>query len=91
MSEAIKKAKPIGRALRLLGGVYLTILAAPVYLEAGWVYNLSSLGIVIALTLFYMAVHYLVSRRVRNLNKWLGALLAIMPLAVVFILGQDPL
>lgn len=88
MSDAIPKTKPIGRALRLLGGVGLMILAVPVYLKAGWSYNLKSLGVVTALAVFYIGLYYLVSRYSPNLNKWLGAVLAVVPVAVVFILGQ---
>ena len=62
MTEEILKTKPIGRTLRLLGGVALLIIALPVLLRASWTYTLASLGIVIALTLFYTMMHYLISR-----------------------------
>ena len=88
MPEATMKTRPIGRALRLLLSVCLIILALPVYLKAGWRYNLQALGVTVALALFYILVHWLIARFVPNLNKWVGALVAATPVVVVFILGQ---
>ena len=88
MTEEIQKTKPIGRTLRLLGGVALLIIDLPVLLRASWTYTLTSLGIVLALTLFYIMMHYLISRYTPTINRWLGALLALTPVFLVFILGQ---
>ncbi len=88
MTEEILKTKPIGRTLRLLGGVALLIIDLPVLLRASWTYTLASLGIVVALTLFYMMMHYLISRYTPTINRWLGALLALTPVFLVFIFGQ---
>ena len=88
MTEEILKTKPIGRTLRLLGGVALLIIDLPVLLRASWTYTLTSLGIVLALTLFYIMMHYLISRYTPTLNRWLGALLALTPVFLVFIFGQ---
>ena len=56
------KTGPVGRSLRLVAGVGVMIIALPVYFRAGWVYNLKSLGIVLALAVFYTLVHFGVSR-----------------------------
>ena len=83
-----KRAGPIGRSLRLLVAVYLLIIDVPVLLRAGWAYNLASLGLMVVLTLFYMIVHYVVSRYLPNLNQWLGAVLAVTPVFLVWFFGQ---
>jgi hypothetical protein len=64
------------------------IVALPVYFEAGWRYNLRSLGIVVALVAFYALMHYVVSRFVPNLNRWFGAILAVTPVFLVWLFGQ---
>ena len=84
----IKRAGPIGRSLRLLVAVCLLIIDVPVLLRAGWAYNLASLGLMVALTLFYMIVHFVVSRYLPNLNQWLGAALAVTPVFLVWFFGQ---
>ena len=87
MSEN-SKTGPIGRSLRLLVGVSVMIVALPVYFKAGWTYNLSSLGIVLALAVFYTLVHFIISRYAPNLNRCLGAALAVTPVFLVWFLGQ---
>jgi hypothetical protein len=87
-SNLTKRAGPIGRSVRLLVAVFLLIIDVPVLLRAGWAYNLATLGLVVALTLFYMLVHYVVSRHFPNLNPWSGAVLAITPVFLVWFLGQ---
>jgi len=84
----MKKAKICGRLLRLLFGIYLAIITVPVYLRAGLTYNLASLGVALGLIAFYIALHFLVIRFMPNINRWLGALVAFLPVAIVFILGQ---
>ncbi len=83
-----RKTGPIGRALRLVAGAYLAIITVPVYLEAGWGYNLRSLGLFAGLTLFYTLMHLVVSRLVPNLNCWAGAVLAGAPVVMVWFFGQ---
>jgi hypothetical protein len=82
------KTGPIGRSLRLLIGVCVMIVALPVYFKAGWAYNLRSLGIVVALAVFYTVMHIVVSRYAPNFNRCLGAVLAVAPVFLVWLLGQ---
>jgi hypothetical protein len=82
------RAGPIGRSLRLLIGVYVMIVALPVYFSAGWAYNLRSLGIVVALAAFYTLMHLGISRFVPQLHPWLGAFLAVSPVVLVWYFGQ---
>ena len=88
MAERIKKAGPIGRTLRLILAIFLVAIDVPVLLEAGRAYNLRTLGLVIALTFFYMLMHWVVSRHLRNLDRWLGAILAVTPVFLVWFFGQ---
>jgi len=88
MSDGIERAKPIGRVLRLLTGVILLISVVQVVRRASLDYILASSGVVVGLLLFYMFVHLLISKHLPHINRCLGALVAIMPVALVFILGQ---
>jgi hypothetical protein len=74
--------------LRLVFGVCVMIVALPVWFVAGWSYNLRSLGIMAALVLFYTLVHFLVSRYLARLNRWVGAVLAVTPVFLVWYFGQ---
>ena len=64
------------------------IVALPVYFKAGWAYNLRSLGIVVALAVFYTVMHIVVSRYAPNFNRCLGAVLAVAPVFLVWLFGQ---
>jgi len=82
------KAGICGRLLRLVFGVCVMIVALPVWFVAGWGYNLRSLGILAGLVLFYTIVHFVVSRYLAGLNRWFGAILAVMPVFLVWYFGQ---
>ncbi|NNE98675.1 MAG: hypothetical protein HKN25_06610 [Pyrinomonadaceae bacterium] len=84
----MEKTKSCGRSLRLVFGICLAIITIPVYLKAGLNYNLKSLGIALGLIVFYIILHFLVIKLMPSINRWLGALVAILPVAAVFILGQ---
>ncbi len=88
MSEKPKKAGPIGRTLRLIVAIWLVVIDIPVLVKAGSGYNLRMLGLVIALTLFYMFLHWMVSRHLRNLDGRLGAILAVTPVFLLWFYGQ---
>ena len=88
MREDIKKTRPVGRSLRLIVGAILTWVAVPVYFRAGWAYSLASIGVVVALTLFYALMHYVISRYLPNINRGFGAALAVTPVFLVWLFGQ---
>jgi len=83
----MEKARPVGRTLRLLFGFALLFYVSPIYFEAGLNFNLASLGVAAGLTIFYIVVHYLVSRYFLGINPWAGALIALIPVNLVFVFG----
>jgi len=87
-NETMEKTKPVGRTLRLLTGSGLIFYVAPIYFRTDLNFNLASLGIVVGLILLYIVVHYVVSRYLPNINQWFGALVALIPVSIVFILGM---
>jgi hypothetical protein len=88
VTQGIKKTRPVGRSLRLIVGAMLMFVAVPVYFRADWTYGLASLGVVVALTLFYALMHHAISRYLPNVNRWLGAALAVTPVFLVWLFGQ---
>lgn len=88
MTTKARRTGPIGRTLRLLVAVCLLIIDVPVLLKAGTAYNLRTLALVAALAVFYTLVHIAVSRYLLTLNRWLGAVLAIAPVVLVWYFGQ---
>lgn len=88
MQSQSTSAGVIGRAARLVLGVCLAVIALPVYSEAGLVYNLASLGLTVSLVVFYALLHLVMSRLLANLNQWVGAVMAVTPVFLMWYFGQ---
>ncbi len=95
MTEAIieatpsssNRARPIGRILRFLMAGYLIVTVIPHYLGASWQANLKIAAAIGGLIILYTGMHLIIAKFVPRLNRWLGALLAIIPAALLFVLG----
>ena len=81
------KALPVGRILRFCLGALLVVAVWPFFRSAQSKRILGAVLIVVGLTIFYAVVHWLVSSYLPALNRWLGALLAVMPVLLVFVFG----
>ncbi len=86
MSEG-RTAKPVGRVLRLLTGTALTyhVLASHLISEET-TRNLQVAGTVLGLFVFYTVLHLAISKFVPSINAWLGAVIAVTPVFLVFAL-----
>ena len=82
-----ERTMPIGRLLRLTIGVLLILLALRFTFGSSAEILLGAFSVLLAVAVFYAAVHYLVSRVLRNLNRWLGAAIANIPVILVFVFG----
>ncbi|MGH8320237.1 MAG: hypothetical protein ACREUL_20100 [Steroidobacteraceae bacterium] len=82
-------APPIGRVLRGLLGLWCLYVVAANVRSASWELALALVTIVMSFVVLYSALHFLVVRYLRRLNRWVGAVLAVLPAAVVFLLGND--
>ncbi len=90
MSEGIK-ARPVGRVVRLLMGGLLTIqVPASHLIGASPVLTLQVAAAVFGLFVFYTLVHLLISKFVPTINPWVGAVLAVAPVVLVFLMGGLP-
>ena len=81
------RARPIGRILRFLMAGCLIVTVIPNYLGASWQSNLKIAAAIGALVILYIGMHLVIAKYVPRLNRWLGALLAIIPAALFFLLG----
>ncbi len=77
----------IGRILRLLLGIFFVTEVYPVYLDVTLEGSLIRLGWTLALVVFYVLVQIYVTKYLPNINKVIGAILAIGPFLAVFFIG----
>ncbi len=90
MSEGVR-ARPVGRAVRLLMGGFLTIhVPASHLVGASPSLTVQVAGVVLGLVVFYALVHVLISKFVPTIHPWVGALLAVTPVILVFLMGSLP-
>ena len=82
----IQRAMPISRILRLVG-LAVVVLVLQIFSGADAGEILRSVGTALALVPFYAVVHHLVGTFAPRLNRWIGALVAVTPVALVFFMG----
>lgn len=68
-------------------GALLIISIAPVYFRESSIFTLTTLGLDVVLVVFYSAVHLAVSKYLPQINKWLGAVLALAPVVFLYVFG----
>lgn len=86
----IPGAAPGSRILRFLLGVALLFWMLPRVLGASPANQLRVWAVVVGLTVFYGLVHWLLGRYLRWLHPWVGAAVAVAPVAVVALAGAIP-
>ncbi len=80
----LRRARPIGRFL-VAGFLILTV--APHYLQADWQANLKIVAAIAGFIVLYTGMHLIIAKYVPHLNGWLGAVLAVVPAALMLITG----
>jgi hypothetical protein len=84
-------ARPVGRIVRLLMGAALTIhVAASHLVGAPLSLTVQVVGVVLGLIAFYALVQVVISKFVPTINPWLGAVLAVAPVILMFMLSGPP-
>ena len=86
--NSVRRAKPVGRVLRLIVGAVLLVIVFPWYLQAAPSFLLATLAVLLFLIVFYSLVHLLVTKTRPGVNRWVGALLANVPVIIIYILGS---
>jgi hypothetical protein len=83
----IPKSMPLSRVLRLLLGVFMIAAITPPLLSASGAGRMRVAAVFAALVAGYTVVHYLVGRYFGWLHPWLGSVIAVTPVFLVFLLG----
>lgn len=87
VTVAAIKSRPIGRVLRFVMGVLMLGLIVPQIPWASWATDGMIAGAFLALLAGYTAIHFAVWRFAPNVNRWLGAVVAVVPAALLFVFG----
>lgn len=87
MSDEGIKAKAVGRTLRLLLGIAMTIEGGRHLIDSSAGLPAKTAGVVLGEIVFYAALHLIISKFFRRVNPWLGAVIAVTPVALVFVFG----
>ncbi len=83
----MRKTLLIGRILRLLLGIFFLTEVYPVYRDVTLEGAIIRLGWALTIVIFYVLVHIIVIKYFPNINKVIGAVLAISPFLAVFFIG----
>ena len=81
------RARPIGRILRFITAGLVTAIGTPYYLATSWQANLKIVAAIGGLIVLYTVMHLIISKFVPRLNRWLGAVLAVGPVMLLFLIG----
>lgn len=84
----IPNAMPIARVLRFLFGFIMSLAMLPPLLRASTNGRLQVAVAFAGISLFYIALHFLVSRYLTWLNPWIGAVFAAVPVLALAMLGS---
>lgn len=81
------KARPVGRVLRFLLGVFFVTEVWPVYGDVTTEGMIIRLAWALGLFLFYFILHYVIMKFTPKINRFVGAILAFGPFLAVFFIG----
>jgi len=84
------RARPVGRGLRFLVGIALVIEGSRHLVGTSSALILATSAVVLGEVAFYAAVHLIVSRFMRTMNPLIGAVLAVVPVTLVFLMSDAP-
>jgi hypothetical protein len=87
--EQPRRAPPVGRALRLLLGLALTVYVAPVYLRVGVPLAVRAVLLVVGLIGLYSLIHVLASRRIVAFGPGVGVVVGLVPLVALYVAGAS--
>jgi hypothetical protein len=82
-----EEAGIIGRTLRLMLALLLCLMTYIAIRTEGRRFTLHLLAAIGGILVFYLVLHLVIRRYGTRLNRWSGALLAMIPLVLVFALG----
>lgn len=88
-STQVPQATPLSRVARFVLGLLLVLESMRIFWIEDAVWIVKTVAAAAAVVVFYTLVHYLVSTFVPHLNRWIGTVLAVAPVAVFFFFGPS--
>ena len=88
-SKPIPQAAPLSRVARFGFGLLFVLETMRIFWIEDPVWIMKTIAAAVAVVGFYALVHYLLSTFVPHLNRWLGAVLAVAPVAALFFFGPS--
>ena len=85
--NAERQARIVGRTLRLALGIALIWLTIEIMQDQNVGFYVRVAAVIVLLAALYSAILFAVNRYASNVNPWLGAALALVPAALVYVLG----
>ena len=85
MIDKANPARTVGRLLRFAIGALMLYAVYPVILTGDSAFVTSALITIASIFVFYTVLHFAIANYFASVNKWLGALLAVMPVALVYL------
>ena len=86
--DRLPESTPVSRLLRLALGLFMLAMITLPLLGASWTGRLRVAAVFAVLIAVYTAVHYVVSRYFGWLHPCFGAVIAVTPVFLVFLLGD---
>jgi hypothetical protein len=86
-SLAGESAPPLGRLLRGLLAAWFLFVVATVLPRASLVFATQVLAVAFGLAVVYLLLGFAVAAFAPGINRWLGAIVAMVPASMVFLLG----
>ncbi len=83
------EAGVIGRTLRLMLGVLLAWLTYNVVRFESTPYNLRILAVFMGVTAVYGTLHFVISRFGKDLDRWFGGVVAVIPIILLFAMSDE--
>jgi hypothetical protein len=87
--DGVASAGPVGRILRVAIGVLVLGSIAGFYRNGSAEFMLRSAAVGVVLVVVYILLRRLVGNHSAVVGSWLGAILALVPLVLVYALGAD--
>lgn len=81
-------AGALGRVLRIAAGVLLLVSVAGFYFDGTFQFVIRSVAVATGLAVISVVLHRLVATGSLGMRPWLGAIVALAPLVVVYLLGM---
>ena len=87
-TDAVERARPIGRLLRLLFGAFVLFSVVPYYFSLPSDVVIQTILVVLGLVVFYVLLDLVINKAFPAIHPAAGAILANVPILLMWLLGK---